>query len=80
VWVSSLNDRVQLFSVDGKYLMGIGGSGDKPGQFARPHTHGLRQQRILLRRRCRQPAHSEIRAAGAMKPISTELLRHRQLA
>jgi acetyl esterase/lipase/sugar lactone lactonase YvrE len=37
VWVSSLNDRVQLFTAEGKYLMGIGGSGDKPGRFARPH-------------------------------------------
>jgi tripartite motif-containing protein 71 len=37
VWVSSLNDRVQLFTPEGKYLLGIGGSGDKDGQFARPH-------------------------------------------
>ncbi len=37
VWVSSLNDRVQLFTANGEYLMGIGGSGDKSGQFARPH-------------------------------------------
>jgi sugar lactone lactonase YvrE len=37
IWVSSLNDRVQLFTPDGKYLLGIGGSGEGPGQFARPH-------------------------------------------
>jgi DNA-binding beta-propeller fold protein YncE len=37
VWVSSLNDRVQLFTPEGKYLLGIGSSGDKDGQFARPH-------------------------------------------
>lgn len=37
VWVSSLNDRVQVFTTEGKYLFGIGGTGDKPGQFARPH-------------------------------------------
>lgn len=37
VWVSSLNDQVQCFTPEGKFLLGIGGSGDKPGQFARPH-------------------------------------------
>jgi DNA-binding beta-propeller fold protein YncE len=37
VWVSSLNDRVQAFTPEGKYLFGIGGSGNEPGQFARPH-------------------------------------------
>lgn len=37
VWVSSLNDRVQLFTTEGKYLFGIGGTGNEPGQFARPH-------------------------------------------
>jgi sugar lactone lactonase YvrE len=37
VWVSSLNDRVQCFSADGKFLFGIGGTGTGPGQFARPH-------------------------------------------
>ena len=37
VWISSLNDRVQLFTTDGKYLFGIGGTGKGPGQFARPH-------------------------------------------
>jgi sugar lactone lactonase YvrE len=37
VWVSSLNDRVQLFTPAGKYLLGLGGSGKGLGQFARPH-------------------------------------------
>lgn len=37
VWVSSLNDRVQLFTTGGKYLGGLGGTGKAPGQFARPH-------------------------------------------
>jgi len=37
VWVSSLNDRVQCFTGDGKFLLGIGGTGKGPGQFARPH-------------------------------------------
>ncbi|MBI3463190.1 MAG: hypothetical protein HY000_09045, partial [Planctomycetes bacterium] len=37
VWVSSLNDRVQAFTPEGKFLFGIGGSGSEPGQFARPH-------------------------------------------
>jgi sugar lactone lactonase YvrE len=37
VWVSSLNDRVQAFTTDGKFLFGLGGTGKNPGQFARPH-------------------------------------------
>lgn len=37
VWVSSLNDRVQAFTTDGKFLFGIGGTGKEPGRFARPH-------------------------------------------
>jgi len=37
VWVSSLNDRVQLFTPEGKFILGIGGNGAGPGQFARPH-------------------------------------------
>jgi sugar lactone lactonase YvrE len=37
VWVSSLNDRVQAFTTDGKFLFGLGGTGNAPGQFARPH-------------------------------------------
>ena len=41
VWVSSLNDRVQLFTPEGKYLLGIGGTGKEPGQLARPHGMAL---------------------------------------
>lgn len=37
VWVSSLNDRVQAFTTDGKYLFGIGSTGDGPGEFSYPH-------------------------------------------
>lgn len=37
VWVSSLNDRVQCFTPEGKFLLGLGGTGAGPGQFARPH-------------------------------------------
>jgi sugar lactone lactonase YvrE len=41
VWVSSLNDRVQVFTPEGKYLFGIGVTGNGPGQFARPHGMAL---------------------------------------
>ncbi len=37
VWVSSLNDRVQAFTPEGRFLFGLGGTGKGPGQFARPH-------------------------------------------
>lgn len=37
VWVSSLNDRVQAFTKEGKFLLGLGGTGAEPGQFVRPH-------------------------------------------
>ncbi len=37
VWVSSLNDRVQAFTPEGKFLFGIGGTGTEPGQFEQPH-------------------------------------------
>jgi len=37
VWVSSLNDRVQAFTPEGRFLLGIGGTGNEPGRFARPH-------------------------------------------
>jgi DNA-binding beta-propeller fold protein YncE len=35
--VSSLNDRVQAFTLDGKYLFGISTSGEEPGQLSKPH-------------------------------------------
>jgi sugar lactone lactonase YvrE len=38
VWVSSLNDRVQAFTTDGKFLLSLGGSGSEPGQFSAPHA------------------------------------------
>ena len=37
VWVSSLNDRVQAFTPEGKHLLGIASSGSEAGQLARPH-------------------------------------------
>jgi sugar lactone lactonase YvrE len=44
VWVSSLNDRVQVFTPEGKFLFGIGGTGKEPGQFARPHGMAFDRQ------------------------------------
>jgi sugar lactone lactonase YvrE len=41
VWVSSLNDRVQLFTADGHFLLGLGGPGKDPGRFTRPHGMAL---------------------------------------
>jgi len=37
VWVSSTNNRIQIFSTNGQYLFGFGGDGDQPGQFNLPH-------------------------------------------
>jgi len=37
IWVSSLNDRVQVFRAEGKFLFGIGDTGDEPGHFHKPH-------------------------------------------
>jgi len=37
IWVSSLNDRVQAFSPEGKFLFGIDGTGDEPGKLSKPH-------------------------------------------
>jgi sugar lactone lactonase YvrE len=37
VWVGSLNDRVQCFTPEGRYLGGITVSGPEPGQLHRPH-------------------------------------------
>ena len=37
IWVSSMNDRVQAFTPEGKFLFGIGETGDKPGEFEKPH-------------------------------------------
>lgn len=44
IWVSSLNNRVQAFTPDGKYLMGITESGDKPGQLDHPHGIAMDSQ------------------------------------
>lgn len=38
VWVSASNDRVQLFSADGKYLTGFGDRGDEPNRLKVPHA------------------------------------------
>ncbi len=37
VWISSLNNRVQAFSTDGKFLFGIGSTEDSPSRLFRPH-------------------------------------------
>jgi DNA-binding beta-propeller fold protein YncE len=37
VWVSATNNRVQLFTADGKFLIGFGEEGPGPGQFLIPH-------------------------------------------
>jgi sugar lactone lactonase YvrE len=44
VWVSSLNDRVQAFTPDGTFLLGVGGTGKEPGQLARPHGMAVDSQ------------------------------------
>jgi len=36
-WVAATNNRVQLFSADGKYIVGFGSEGSKPSQFRTPH-------------------------------------------
>ncbi len=41
VWVSATNNRVQLFTNQGKYLCGLGGAGAAPGQFHLPHGLAL---------------------------------------
>jgi sugar lactone lactonase YvrE len=47
VWVGSLNNRVQLFSPEGKYLTGIVEKGEKPGQLHNPHGLGIDSKRFL---------------------------------
>ena len=37
VWVSSTNNRVQLFTNNGEYLCGLGGEGTEAGRFDLPH-------------------------------------------
>jgi sugar lactone lactonase YvrE len=44
VWVSATNNRVQLFTNDGKYLCGLGGEGTEPGRFHLPHGIALDSQ------------------------------------
>jgi hypothetical protein len=36
--VSSTNNHVQQFSIDGTWLRGVGGAGAEPGQFDLPHS------------------------------------------
>jgi sugar lactone lactonase YvrE len=47
VWVSATNNRVQQFTNDGKFLRGVGGEGDEPGQFHLPHGLALDSQDCL---------------------------------
>lgn len=44
IWVSSLNNRVQAFTPEGKFLFGIMESGDKPGQLDHPHGMAMDSQ------------------------------------
>jgi DNA-binding beta-propeller fold protein YncE len=37
VWVSAVSGRIQQFTAGGKYLLGFGEAGIKPGQFYAPH-------------------------------------------
>src|SRR5581483_1758124 len=37
VWVSSTGHRVQCFTPEGRFLIGMGGQGSAPGQFVTPH-------------------------------------------
>ncbi|MBI3411576.1 MAG: NHL repeat-containing protein [Planctomycetes bacterium] len=41
VWVASTNNRVQLFTPDGKFLTCIGKTGNGPGEFTTPHGLAL---------------------------------------
>lgn len=47
VWVTSLNDRVQGFTTDGKFLFSLGPSGHAPGQFSRPHGMAMDSKGFL---------------------------------
>ena len=51
VWVSSLNDRVQAFNTDGRYLFRLGEPDDAPetapGRFARPHGMAVDREGFL---------------------------------
>ncbi|MEW6306658.1 MAG: hypothetical protein AB1705_24595 [Verrucomicrobiota bacterium] len=41
VWVGATNNRIQLFTTEGKYLLGFGGEGEQPGQFRLPHAMAM---------------------------------------
>jgi sugar lactone lactonase YvrE len=47
VWVSSLNNRVQCFTPQGHYLMGINVAGKEPGQLIHPHGMAFDSQNRL---------------------------------
>ncbi len=44
VWVSATNNRVQLFTREGRYLGLVGGEGEKPGEFYLPHAIAMDSQ------------------------------------
>jgi sugar lactone lactonase YvrE len=49
-WVSATNNRVQLFTAEGRYLTGLGTTatpGSEPGQFRIPHGMALDNQGVL---------------------------------
>jgi tripartite motif-containing protein 71 len=47
VWTSSLNDRVQCFAPDGRFLLDLKFAGDKPGPFAQPHSLAIDRHGFL---------------------------------
>jgi DNA-binding beta-propeller fold protein YncE len=69
VLVSSLNDRVQIFTSNGTYLLGFGGTGNGPGQFWRPHGMAFDSQGHLYvadagNQRIQKFAMPDLRARG----------------
>lgn len=47
LWVNSLSGRIQQFSADGKFLVGFGKEGTKPGQFYAPHSLAIDRRGCL---------------------------------
>ncbi len=47
LWITATNHYVQQFSGEGKYLRGLGGEGDAPGQFRTPHGLAFDSQQNL---------------------------------
>jgi hypothetical protein len=92
VWVSSLNDRVQCFTPEGRYFMGITAAGKEQGRLTHPHGMAFDSegrlyvadagsQRILgSRSRGREPerARGPPPATRALAPVPLEKRRERR--